>query len=109
MPEARSRTSTSPCPARGISMSPTSITFSARPPFSYQPASMSSSMSSGDPGRRPEPLLHRKLARFVHDVLRRGIDRLDDLDRLLAGARHVRQAQFGRVGDESRILHRVVE
>lgn len=51
MLEARSRTSTSPGPARGISMSPTSITFSARPPFSYQPASTSSSMSLGDPCR----------------------------------------------------------
>src|SRR5262245_53722911 len=40
MLEVRGQTSTSPGPARGISMSPISITFSARPPFSYQPASI---------------------------------------------------------------------
>src|SRR6516165_8252394 len=48
MLEARSRTSTSPGLARGISVSPTSITFSAGPPFGTNlPACQPP--SSGDP------------------------------------------------------------
>src|SRR5258705_8553191 len=57
----------------------------------------------------PKTLLRRHLTRRRYDVVRRRVDLLDHLERLLAGLGRDRQPQLLRLGHELRVLHGGVE